>query len=163
FLYEAQPVKFAAMEGVFVTQRGAPLTIAGIPVESQGRVVGGVEIPRGLSFLANFDFDSEVKGLDTVRPEDRPNPVLVHLSFDTMVGLSLLSGAAALLFWLLAWRRRTVPTGRWLLRALVLAGPATVVAMEAGWFVTEFGRQPWVVYGVLRTADAATTSPGVGP
>jgi cytochrome d ubiquinol oxidase subunit I len=75
----------------------------------------------------------------------------------------LLSGLAALAFWALAWRRRGIPTGRWLLRALVAAGPATVIAMEAGWFVTEFGRQPWTVYGVLRTADAATSSPGVGP
>jgi cytochrome d ubiquinol oxidase subunit I len=163
FLYEAQPVKFAAMEGVFQSRSGAPLTIGGIPIASQGHIVGGIEIPHGLSFLATFDPNAPVKGLDTVPPADRPNPVLVHLSFDTMVGLSLLSGTAALLFWLLAWRGRAVPTGRWLLRGLVLAGPATVVAMEAGWFVTEFGRQPWVVYGVLRTADAATPSPGVGP
>jgi cytochrome bd ubiquinol oxidase subunit I len=163
FVYQAQPAKFAAMEGVFQTQRGAPITIGGIASEAQRRVVAGIEIPYGLSLLADLDPNAEVKGLDEFPPGDRPDPALVHLSFDTMVGLGLLSGFAALAFWFLAWRRRRIPTGRWLLRALVAAGPATVIAMEAGWFVTEFGRQPWVVYRVLRTADAATTSPGLGP
>jgi cytochrome d ubiquinol oxidase subunit I len=163
FVYQAQPAKFAAMEGVFHTERGAPVTLGGLALPSQQRIVLGVPIPYALSLLANFDPNAEVRGLDTVAPEDRPNPTIVHLSFDTMVGLSLLSGVAALVFWALAWRRRDVPTGRWLLRFLVAAGPATVIAMEAGWFVTEFGRQPWVVYGILRTADGATSSPGVGP
>jgi cytochrome bd ubiquinol oxidase subunit I len=163
FVYQAQPAKFAAMEGVFATERGAPVTLGGLVLTSQRRIVAGLQIPYALSLLANFDPNAEVRGLDAVPPQDRPDPATVHLSFDTMVGLSLLSGLAALAFWALAWRRREVPTNRWLLRALVAAGPATVIAMEAGWFVTELGRQPWTVYGVLRTADAATSSPGVGP
>jgi cytochrome d ubiquinol oxidase subunit I len=163
FLYQAQPAKFAAMEGVFHTQRGAPITIGGLALPSQQRIVAGVVIPYGLSLLATFDPNAQVQGLDAVARQDWPDPTTVHASFDTMVGLSGLSGVAALVFWALAWRRRRIPTGRWLLRALVAAGPATVIAMEAGWFVTELGRQPWTVYGILRTSDAATSSPGVGP
>ncbi len=163
FLYQAQPAKFAAMEGLFQTRSGAPVTLGGVALASQQRVVLGLEIPYALSLLADFDPHAVVRGLNAFPAGDRPDPALVHLSFDTMVSLSLLAGLAALLFWFLAWRRRRLPTERWLLWCLMAAGPATVVAMEAGWFVTEFGRQPWVVYGVLRTADAATTSPAVGP
>jgi cytochrome d ubiquinol oxidase subunit I len=80
-----------------------------------------------------------------------------------MVGLGLALGLCGLLYWLVAWRRRGPPTDRWLLLALVVAGPASVVAMETGWFVTEFGRQPWIIYGVMRTSAAATSTPALGP
>jgi cytochrome d ubiquinol oxidase subunit I len=162
FLYTAQPTKFAAMEGLFQTQRGAPIHLLGIPLSSQQKVVFGIEIPRGLSVLAAFDPNAVVQGLDAVPPADRPDPILVHLSFDTMVGLSTLVGLLSIVFWLLAWRRREVPAARPLLWGVVAAGPAIVVAMEAGWFVTEFGRQPWVVYRILRTSDAATNAPALG-
>jgi cytochrome d ubiquinol oxidase subunit I len=162
FIYEAQPAKFAAMEGVYRTQRGAPITLGGIPSDAQHRVLYGIEIPKALSFLATFDPNAEVRGLDTYPPADRPNPVLVHLSFDGMVGLGTFIGLMAAAFWLLAIRRRSVPTRRLLLLGLVAAGPASVLAMEAGWFVTEFGRQPWVVYGIMRTSEAATTAPALG-
>ena len=88
---------------------------------------------------------------------------IVHFSFQLMVGLGLALGLCALLYWLLAARRRAPSTNRWLLLALVVAGPASVVAMETGWFVTEFGRQPWIIYGVMRTSAAATTTPALGP
>jgi len=161
FVYTDQPAKFAAMEGLYRTLHGAPLHIGGIPLESQQRVVFGLEIPRGLSLLAAFDPNAEVKGLNEVPAADRPNPILVHLSFDTMVGLGTLLGILALVFWGVAWRGRAIPTVRPLLMVLALAGPAAVIAMEAGWFVTEFGRQPWVVYGILRTAQAATPVQGL--
>jgi cytochrome bd ubiquinol oxidase subunit I len=162
FIYQAQPAKFAALEGVYANTRCAPVHLGGIPLDSQKRVVGAIEIPCLLSLLAAFDPNAEVKGLDSFPPNDLPNPVLVHLSFDTMVGLGLAIGAVAALFWaLVIWRRR-LPRWRPLLLALVAAGPAAVVAMEAGWFVTEFGRQPWIVYGILRTSDAATTAPALG-
>jgi cytochrome d ubiquinol oxidase subunit I len=163
FLYQDQPAKFAAMEGLFHSQKGAPITIGGLALSSQNRVVFGIEIPSGLSLLAALDPSAEVKGLDAIPAADRPNPLIVHMSFDSMVGLSLLVGLLGLLFWALAWRQRRIPHHRLLLWALVLSGPAMVAAMEAGWFVTEFGRQPWVVQGVLRTADAATTAPALGP
>ena len=163
YVYEQQPAKFAAMEGVYRTQRAAPITIGGIPSDSRHRVLYGLELPGLLSLLAAFDLNAEVRGLDSFPPADRPNPVLVHLSFDTMTGLGVLLGLLALAFWALALARRRVPLHRPLLAGLVVAGPAAVVAMEAGWFVTEFGRQPWIVYGILRTSDAVTSAPGLGP
>jgi len=161
FVYTDQPAKFAAMEGLYRTVRGAPIHLGGVPLNSQQRVVFAPEIPRGLSLLAAFDPNAEVKGLNEFAMADRPNPILVHLSFDTMVGLGLLLGLLALVFWGLAWRSRAIPNLRPLIVAVVISGPAAVVAMEAGWLVTEFGRQPWVVYGILRTAQAATPAQGL--
>ncbi len=163
FIYQAQPAKFASMEGIYHTARGAPVNLGGIPVDSEQRVVGSIEIPNLLSLLAAFDPNAEVRGLDTFPPNDRPNPVIVHLSFDAMVGLGMLIGLAAALFWLLCLFRRCIPMRRPLLWLIAVTGPASVVAMEAGWFVTEFGRQPWIVYGILRTSEAATTAPALGP
>jgi cytochrome d ubiquinol oxidase subunit I len=162
FTYSAQPAKFAAMEGLYATVRGAPLHIGGIPSDSQHRVLYAIEIPYGLSFLATFDPNAEIRGLDSFPADQRPNPVLVHLSFDTMVGLGIGLGLLALLFWLMVFRSRRVPTNRLLLWCLVAGGPAAVITMEAGWFVTEFGRQPWIVYGIIRTTAAATSAPGLG-
>jgi cytochrome d ubiquinol oxidase subunit I len=161
FVYQAQPAKFASMEGLYATQRCAPFHIGGIPINSQHREVGAIEIPCALSLLAAFDPNAPVRGLDSFPAADLPNPIIVHLSFDTMAGLGMFLGLAALAFWFLAWRSRRTPLRRPLLWALVAAGPAAVVTMEAGWFVTEFGRQPWIVYGILRTADAATTAPAL--
>ena len=162
FIYQAQPAKFAALEAVYTTTRCAPVSLLGIPSDTEHRVRYTVQIPCLLSLLAAFDPNAEVKGLDSFPRNDRPNPVLVHLSFDTMVGLGTAIGLVAALFWLLVIWRRRIPLHRLLLWALVLSGPAAVTAMEAGWFVTEFGRQPWIVYGILRTSDAATTAPALG-
>lgn len=162
FVYNDQPAKFAAQEGLYQTMRGAPLHLGGIPVDSLQRVVAGIEVPKALSLLAAFDPNAEVKGLSAFPPDRRPNPVIVHLAFDTMVGLGLLLGLAAAGYWLLAWRRPGALPPRPLLRLLVLSGPAAVLTMEAGWFDTEFGRQPWIVYGILRTSEAATSAPALG-
>ncbi len=162
FTYGAQPVKFAAMEGLYATTRGAPLHIGGIPSDSQGRLLYAIEVPYGLSLLAAFDPNAEVRGLDSFPADLRPNTIVVHLSFDTMVGLGIGLGLLALVFWFLVWRSRSVPGNRLLLWCLVAAGPAAVITMEAGWFVTEFGRQPWIVYGIIRTTAAATSAPGLG-
>jgi cytochrome d ubiquinol oxidase subunit I len=162
FVYEAQPAKFAAMEGIYQTQRGAPIHIGGIPVDSEHRVLYAIEIPKALSFLATFDANAEVRGLDTFPAADRPNPLLVHLSFDGMAGLGILLGLLAAAFWVLVIWHRSIPMWRPLLVGLVAAGPASVVAMESGWFVTEFGRQPWIVYGIMRVSQAATTAPALG-
>jgi cytochrome bd ubiquinol oxidase subunit I len=162
FIYQAQPAKFAALEGVYTTTRCAPVHLGGIPVAAQRRVVGAIEIPCLLSLLAAFDPNAEVKGLSSFPPDDLPNPVIVHLSFDAMVGLGTAIGLVGAAFWLLLIYGRRIPTRRPLLWALVASGPAAVIAMEAGWFVTEFGRQPWIVYGILRTSDAATTAPALG-
>ena len=162
FIYQAQPAKFAALEAVYTTTRCAPVSLLGIPSDAQHRVQYTIQIPCLLSLLAAFDPNAEVKGLDSFPQNDRPNPVIVHLSFDTMVGLGTAIGLLAALFWLLVIWRRRIPIRSPLLWAIVASGPAAVTAMEAGWFVTEFGRQPWIVYGILRTSDAATTAPALG-
>jgi cytochrome d ubiquinol oxidase subunit I len=163
FVAEDQPIKFAAQEGLFPTMSGAPLHLGGLPLPDQSRTVLAIEIPGLLSWLTKGDPKATIQGLDAF-PRDRwPNVVVVHLSFQLMVGLGIALGLCGLLYWLLFVRRRAPPTDRWLLMALVVAGPASVVAMEMGWFVTEFGRQPWIIYGVMRTAAAATSTPALGP
>jgi cytochrome d ubiquinol oxidase subunit I len=149
-----QPLKLAALEGQFETERGAPLRIGGLPDAERMETRFALELPRGLSLLAFHDPDAEVKGLRAFPREVWPNTRLVHLAFQVMVGLgTLLAGVSALHLWYAA-RRREPP--RLLLRAVVAAGPAGFVALEAGWLVTEWGRQPFTVWGVLTTAASVT-------
>jgi len=160
FLVDAQPAKLAAMEGVFQTQQGAPLEIGGLADPNTGKVIYALEIPHGLSILATFNPNATIKGLDAFAPDDRPNPLPVHTSFDGMVASGFFALFIALLFWFLYFlKKRTVPTNRLLLLGIVLAGPLSFLAIELGWMVTELGRQPWVIYGYLRTKDAVTTAP----
>ena len=154
---EHEPAKFAAMEVLFRTQRGAPVTIGGIVGENETRY--GIEIPAALSLLVALNPQAQVTGLDRVAPAERPPVAAVHYSFDAMVGSAVVMLLVAVVWAAVALRRR--PAGRWLLRAIVLTGPLAVVAMEAGWCVTEFGRQPWVARGLLRTSDAVTIAPGL--
>ena len=156
-----QPAKLAAAEALFSTQRGAPLSLAGWPDVRARKNRFAVEIPRGLSLLAFHDPDAEVQGLDAVPVEDWPNVPAVHLSFQLMVALGSYLALVALWAGWLAWRRSDLAHNRWLMRALALATPFGFVAVEAGWMVTELGRQPWVIYGVLRTRDAVTPMPGL--
>jgi cytochrome d ubiquinol oxidase subunit I len=142
---------------------GAPLHIGGLPLPDQSRTILAIEIPGLLSWLTKGDPNATVQGLDAFPRDNWPNVVVVHLSFQLMVGLGIALGLCGLLYWLLFLRRRAPPTNRWLLMALVVAGPASVIAMETGWFVTEFGRQPWIIYGVMRTSAAATSTPALGP
>lgn len=155
-----QPVKLAALEGLFHTQAGAPLTIGGIPDPATETTRYGIEIPNGLSLLAFHDPHAVVQGLETVPPEDRPPVVIVHLAFQVMVGIGFATLGLAIWYWLTAWRarRRGAPfePGPWLLRAIVVATPAGFIAIESGWVVTEVGRQPWIIWGFMRTADAVT-------
>ncbi len=151
---ETQPAKLAALEGQFRTERGAPLRILGLPDLERQRTRFALEIPRGLSLLAFHDPSAEVKGLTAFPRDQWPDATLVHPAFQAMVGLGSLMALAALA-WLLARLRRREPGPR-LLRALVVLGPAGFLALEAGWLVTEWGRQPYTIRGVLRTADAVT-------
>jgi cytochrome d ubiquinol oxidase subunit I len=160
FLAGYQPTKLAAIEGVYRTGSHVPLHVGGIAQD--GRLRYAIEIPDGLSLLVGYRPSTVIQGLETVPVADRPPVTVVHLSFDTMVGIGfglLLLGLWLLLAW---WRRRDMPRTRWFTRLAAVAGVASVVALEAGWVVTEVGRQPWVVYGQLRTADAVNPAPGLG-
>jgi cytochrome bd ubiquinol oxidase subunit I len=155
-----QPVKFAAMECVQKTDTHVTEYIGG-RCTSDG-VKGGIGIPGLDSWLVGFSTDTKVIGLDSVPPEDRPPAnTLLHWAFDAMVGIC--SALIALGAWLgiAWWRRRDIPKTRWFLRATAVSGLAAIVALECGWIVTEVGRQPWIVYEVMRTEDAVTEADGV--
>ncbi len=167
FVAHYQPVKLAAMEGVYHTGDHVPLTIGGIAGQDGLRY--GVEIPDGLSLLVGFSPDTVIKGLDQV-PRDLWPPVTgVHLAFDLMVGCGLFLLAVGVWLLLLGLRHRRRPApwpeGSRPLRVFLLlgalTGPAAVVALECGWTVTEEGRQPWVVWGLLRVDDAVNVAPGL--
>ena len=157
--HQRQPAKLAAMEGQFVSERCAPLRIGGIPDVAARETRYAIEVPCALSFLAAADFDAEVAGLDRVPPDQWPNVVVTHIAFQIMIGCGVVMLAVAVWYLTERWRRRGAPDaapGRPLLYALVLCMPLGFLALEAGWVVTEVGRQPWVVYRILRTADAVT-------
>ncbi|GAC1444352.1 MAG: cytochrome ubiquinol oxidase subunit I [Vulcanimicrobiaceae bacterium] len=155
-----EPVKFAATEGQFKTERDAPLSIGGIADDRARTTRFAIEIPYVLSFLAFENPHATVRGLDAFPRADQPAVAPVHLCFDTMVGSgSLLLGIAG--WWAFATRFGKRQPNVWLARALVASGGLGFLAMEAGWMVTELGRQPWIATGFLRTKDAVTTAPGL--
>jgi cytochrome d ubiquinol oxidase subunit I len=155
----SQPVKLAAMEGLGPTTRGASVHLLGW--YSDGRVEWGVELPRLLSLLAFHDPDATVQGLDTVPVADQPPVNVVRFAFQTMVGIGTLLALVSAAFLLVRWRRGRLPTSPWFYRVLVVAGPLAYVAVVAGWVTTEVGRQPWVVYRVMRTEEAVTGAAGI--
>jgi cytochrome d ubiquinol oxidase subunit I len=154
-----QPTKLAAMEGLDKTTKGADLTVGGVYVD--GQVYGGISIPKMLSLLAFHEPNATVQGLDAVPADDRPPVAWVRNSFQIMVGIG--TGLAALALWFIwfRWRRRSLPQTKWFYRAVVAAGPLAVVALIAGWIVTEVGRQPWIVYELMRTEEAVTGAEGI--
>jgi len=161
YLARHQPVKLAAAEGLFRTQQGAPLSLGGWPDVERRDTRFALEIPRGLSLLAFHDLDARVQGLDVVPQDEWPNVPAVHLAFQLMVALGTYLALVAVWAAWLAWRRADLAHHRWLMRAVAVATPMGFIAVEAGWMVTELGRQPWVIYGVLRTRDAVTPMPGL--
>jgi cytochrome d ubiquinol oxidase subunit I len=156
---KTQPIKLAAIEGLYKTTRGAPEHILGW--YTHGQVEYGIAIPHLLSVLATHSWNGKVTGLQTVPANQRPAINIVRFAFQTMVGIGTMLGLLAL--WLFAvWiRRRRLPETAWFYRAVVLAGPAALIALIAGWVVTEVGRQPWVVYRVMPTAAAVTGARGI--
>ena len=154
-----QPVKLAAMEGHFRTERGAPLFIGGIPDAAAGVTRFAIEVPYGLSLLAFHDPHAEVQGLLDWPRSVWPNPLLVHMAFQVMVGLGSALALVAFLAAALYLGKRRLPDARWFLWAVVLVAPAGFGALEAGWMVTEWGRQPFTVWGVMRTAESVTPVP----
>jgi cytochrome d ubiquinol oxidase subunit I len=156
---DSQPAKIAAFELAPETETRAPLRIGGLLID--GQVRGAIEIPRLGSLIVTGSFDGEVPGLDQFPEDERPPVNITHWGFQIMVGI----GTALMLFAIVVWIRRRRGwdwfSSRGFLRICVVAGPAAVVALEAGWIATEVGRQPWVVQGFLRTTDAASQSHGL--
>ncbi|MBB2938618.1 cytochrome d ubiquinol oxidase subunit I [Amycolatopsis bartoniae] len=163
-VFDDESAKFAAIEALPETSTRVPEVLGGVLVDGQVRY--GVEIPLGASLLAGFSPDTEIRGLDAVPAPVRPADRLVntvHLAFQVMVGIGFALLALAAWYAWLWWRRRRVPEGKWFLRCVAVSGVFAVAALEAGWVVTEVGRQPWTVVGYLLTADAAPTSGNIWP
>src|ERR1700757_631165 len=156
-----EPPKLAAMEAHYQTSTGVPLVVGGIPDDATQTVSFGLQIPFGLSLLVGENPETKVVGLEDFPRDQWPNVRLVHWSFGIMVGTRCAWLAVAALVAWLWWRTRRLPDNKWLLRGLVCCSPLGFIAVETGWFVTELGRQPWVIYGVMRTRDAVTPMPGL--
>lgn len=155
-----QPIKLAAMEGLFETEKGAGLTIGGIPDEKTGITRYGLKIPFALSYLAFGDFHSEVKGLNEFPKENRPPVLPTHLAFQAMVGCGSLLALTGVLFWIFRIKNKSIITGKYFLRLIAFCTPLGFIAVESGWFVTELGRQPWIIYGIMKTSASVTPVPG---
>ena len=158
---ERQPTKLAALEGLGPTTKDAPIHIGGIYDEDERKVKSGIEIPKALSLLAFHDPDATVQGLEAVPPQDRPPVNVVRFSFQSMVAIGTGLAALSILYLAVWWRKRRLPRSAWFYRAVVAAGPLSVVALICGWVTTEVGRQPWVVYRIMRTSEAVTGADGI--
>jgi cytochrome d ubiquinol oxidase subunit I len=158
-VFRNQPAKLAAMEGLFKTETRAPLHLGGWPDEKTGTMKGDIEIPSGLSLLVYHKPEGEIKGLEAFPRDQWPPVAVVHLSFQIMVGCGMLMMLAGIIGGWLAWRKKSPCDRKWFLWLTMLCGPLGFVAIETGWTVTEVGRQPWIIYGIMRTADAVTPMP----
>ncbi|WP_038268721.1 cytochrome ubiquinol oxidase subunit I [Zhouia amylolytica] len=157
---QRQPVKLAAMEAHYDTEKGAPLYIGGIVNEETQEVKYKIAIPKALSFLSFGDFDAEVKGLNDFPKDTHPPVAITHYAFQTMVGLGTILLLAGIIFLLSYKKKHWMDTKKyWLL--FILLAPAGFIALEAGWVVTEVGRQPWIIYNIMKTKDAVTPMPGM--
>jgi len=156
-----QPAKLAAMEALYTTEKPAPLLIGGIVNEKDKTVTGAIKIPGALSFLAHGDFNAEVKGLDQIPENEHPPVAITHYAFQVMVGIGTLLLLISLIYFFILFKKKPFTEKRWLLKLFVFAVPLGYLALEAGWVVTEVGRQPWIIYGIMRTKDAVTPMPGI--
>ncbi|WP_339811786.1 cytochrome ubiquinol oxidase subunit I [uncultured Imperialibacter sp.] len=156
-----QPVKLAAMESHFETEKGASFVIGGIPDEEKGEVNYAIKIPYLLSILAFTDPMAEVKGLDAFPRDEWPPVAIVHFAFQTMIAIGVLLMLIGVIFLFGQWKKPLLVQRTWFLKILAFATPLGFLAVEAGWVVTEVGRQPWIIYGIMKTADAVTPMPGI--
>lgn len=161
FVAKSQPAKLAAMEALFHTSQPAPLVIGGISDEQTQEVHYAFHIPGALSFLAHGDFNAKVTGLDAFSPENRPPVAITHYAFQIMVAAGMIMLAVGILFFLARWKWKHWQERRWYLWMLTLTAPLGFIAVEAGWTVTEVGRQPWIIQGIMRTEDAVSSMPGL--
>lgn len=157
-----QPAKLAALEGLYKTSKPADLLIGGIPNNKEEKVDYAIHIPGGLSWLAKGDANAEVTGLDRFAKEDRPPVAVTHIAFQLMVFTGFALAFVSLLYFLFSIKRwRYMLLKKWWLILIALCTPLGFIAVEAGWTVTETGRQPWIIYGIMRTKDAVSTMPGL--
>jgi len=156
-----QPAKLAAMESLFRTTKAAPLSIGGIPSEKTATVRYGIQIPGLLSFLAHGDFEAEVTGLDRFPREHWPPVTVTHIAFQIMISIGMLLAAVSAWSLFALWKKFSCLHTRNALRLFAFCAPLGFVAIEAGWTVTEVGRQPWIIYGIMKTQDAVTPMPGL--
>jgi cytochrome d ubiquinol oxidase subunit I len=156
-----QPAKLAAMEAHFHTDSSAALIIGGIPDEKTKTVNYAIKIPGALSFLAYGNFKSEVTGLDKFPADEQPPVAITHYAFQVMVFLGMAMLAIGVLYLIAVLRKKNWRNSRWLLKLFVIATPMGFLAVEAGWTVTETGRQPWIINGIMKTKDAVTPMPGI--
>src|SRR4051794_13835698 len=159
---EAQPVKLAAFEGLVQTREGAPFTIGGFYDSDREEVRYGIEIPYLLSTPAHHNPTAKVAGLDGVPVDDRPPVNIVRIAFQTMIAIGTALALLGVLFIVIWLRKGRLPRTPWFFRAVVLAGPLSLVALIAGWVTTEVGRQPWIVYRYMKTVDAVTSAKHLG-
>ncbi|AWW31744.1 cytochrome ubiquinol oxidase subunit I [Echinicola strongylocentroti] len=158
---ERQPAKLAAMEAHFETEEAASLIIGGIPDEENETVNYAIKIPGALSFLAHGDFSAEVIGLDQIPKGEHPPVTITHFAFQIMVGCGMVLMITGI-FWLFGlWKNKKYIYSSKFLGLIALLTPLGFIAVEAGWFVTEVGRQPWILYGIMKTKDAVTPMPGI--
>jgi cytochrome bd ubiquinol oxidase subunit I len=156
-----QPAKLAAFESVFKTTTRAPLLIGGLPDVDNQNVNHAIEIPGFLSFLAHGDFNAEVKGLEEFPRDEWPPVMITHISFQLMVAIGMFLALLGVIFLAGTFRWKHWLEKRWWLSLLVFAIPLGYIAVEAGWVVTEVGRQPWIIYGIMKTRDSLTPMPGI--
>jgi len=156
-----QPAKLAAMEAHFRTEKNAALILGGIPDEEAGEVKYALKIPGLLSWMTHGDTQATVTGLDQIPKENHPPVAITHYAFQVMVGLGMLMMLLAFIYFFALWKKKHWLQSTWLFKLFVMAIPMGFIAIEAGWTVTEVGRQPWIIHGVMRTADAVTPMPGI--
>lgn len=156
-----QPAKLAAMEAHFKTEKEAPLIIGGLVDEKANEVKYAVKIPGLLSWMAHGNSKAIVTGLDQIPKNYHPPIAITHYAFQVMVGLGMLMLSLSIIYFITLAKKRSWLRSPWLLNLFILAIPLGFIAIEAGWMVTEIGRQPWIIYGIMRTVDAVTPMPGI--
>jgi len=160
-VYKTQPTKLGAMEAYFHTQAYAPLVFGGLPDTVSKTVKYGIEVPGLLSFLVHDNFADPVNALDKIPVKNQPPIGITHFAFDLMIFIGSAMMLLGLLYFLALWKKRSWLDKKWFLNLFILAIPSGFIAVEAGWIVTEVGRQPWIIYGIMRTSEAVTPMPGI--
>ncbi|SFN54001.1 cytochrome d ubiquinol oxidase subunit I [Algoriella xinjiangensis] len=158
---ERQPIKLAAMEAHFKTEKSAAFVLGGIPDEENMKLDYALKIPGVLSFLVHSDFNTEVKGLEEFPRDEWPPVAIVHYAFQIMIAFGMLMMAIAVIFLIAHFFKKDWLSKRWFYKMFMIATPFGYIALEAGWTVTEVGRQPWIIYGIMRTVDSITPMPGI--